>query len=284
MIKNSIKSARKHISDKLSSIYPREEVGALTKIILLETTGLSTTELLTDPERELSNITWDKINKICIQLKDNRPIQYILGHTEFFGIKLKVNEHTLIPRQETEELVNLIIRENNKSGLRILDIGTGSGAIAISLCINLNNPEIFATDISKDALLIARENCELHNCKINFAYDNILETNIKGEGLFDLVVSNPPYVRVSEKEKMHKNVLNYEPHSALFVPDSDPLKYHRALGKSAIKLLKPGGSVYFEINEALGNETGELISSIGFKNIKVIKDLNSRDRILKADK
>lgn len=284
MINQSIKSARKYIADNLSSIYPREEVISLTKIILLETTGLNPGDLLIDPERKLSIGIWDKIKKICVELKDNRPIQYILGKTEFFGINLRVNEHTLIPRQETEELVSLIIKENKEERLKIIDIGTGSGAIAISLFINLKNPELVATDISEDALTIARENSDFNNCKINFTRDNILDSEITREGLFDLVVSNPPYVRESEKAHMHKNVLAYEPHSALFVPDSDPLKYYRAIGESAINLLKSGGSLYCEINEALANETGELLSGFGFRNIRVIKDLNNKDRIIKADK
>ncbi len=284
MINKSIKSARKYIADQLSSIYPREEVISLTKIILLETTGLSPGNLLIDSERELSVGTWDKIKKICVELKDNRPIQYILGKTEFFGINLRVNEHTLIPRQETEELVSLIINENKEERLKIIDIGTGSGAIAISLCKTLKNPEVEATDISEDALTIARENSSLNNCRINFTRDNILDSEITREGFFDLVVSNPPYVRESEKVHMHKNVLAYEPHSALFVPDSDPLKFYRAIGESAIKLLRSGGSLYFEINEALANETGELLSGFGFRNIRVIKDLHNKDRIIKADK
>jgi release factor glutamine methyltransferase len=282
MINQSIKSARKYISDKLSSVYPREEVSALTKIILLETTGLSATDLLTEPGKQITKSTWDKIKKICAELKDKRPIQYILGKTEFYGLEMRVNKHTLIPRQETEELVDLIIRDNKKTGLKVLDIGTGCGAIAISLCLRLNDAEVSATDISEDALIIARHNCKVHNCRISFKKENILEFIPQGEELFDLVVSNPPYVRESEKRNMHENVLSYEPHSALFVPDSDPLKFYRSIGSSAIKLLKPGGCLYLEINEALGKETGALISETGFKDIRIIKDLNNKDRILKA--
>lgn len=284
MTNRSIKSARKYISDKLSAIYPREELGALTKIILLEATDLSATGLLAEPESELNTGAWNKIRKICAELEDKRPIQYILGKTEFYGLELKVNKHTLIPRQETEELVDLIIRENKKPGLRVLDIGTGSGAIAIVLCLNLREPIVSATDISDNVLKIARENCAIHKCKIVFYRDNILESSPLREGLLDIVVSNPPYVRESEKESMHENVLDYEPHSALFVPDSDPLKYYRAIGRMAMQVLKPGGSLYLEINEALGNETGALISEIGFKSIGIIKDLNNKDRILKARK
>ncbi len=284
MINQSIKSARKYISDKLSSIYPREEVNALTKIILLETTTLSATELLAESESQLGTSTWVKIKKICAELKDKRPIQYILGKTEFYGLELKVNKHTLIPRQETEELVDLIIRENKSPGLKVLDIGTGSGAIAIALYLNLKEPEVSATDISEDALTIARENCSMHRCKIVFNKDNILKSTPLREGFLDIVVSNPPYVRESEKVSMHDNVLDYEPHSALFVPDSDPLKYYRAIGKSAMLLLKPGGAIYLEINEALSEATGTLISGIGFKSISIIKDLNNKDRILKAYK
>lgn len=284
MINQSIKSARKYISDKLSSIYPREEISALVKIILLETTDLSATELLTESEKQLTPGAWDKIKKICAELKDNRPIQYILGKTEFYGIELKVNKDTLIPRQETEELVDLIIRENKKPGLKILDIGTGSGAIAIALCLNLQEPEVSATDISEDALNTARENCEMHKCKILFTRDDILISRPLSEELLDIVVSNPPYIRESEKGSMHDNVLSYEPYPALFVPDSDPLKFYRAIGRSAMQLLKPGGSLYLEINEALANETGRLISGTGFKNIRIIKDLNNKDRIIKANK
>jgi release factor glutamine methyltransferase len=282
MINQSIKSARKYISDKLSSIYPREEVSALTKIILLETTELSATELLAESGKLLPESTWDKIKKISSELKDKKPIQYILGKTEFYSVELKVNKHTLIPRQETEELVDLIIRENKKAGLNVLDIGTGSGAIAIALFMNLKDPGVSATDISEDALKIARENSAMHKCRIVFNRENILVSRPLKKGLFDIVVSNPPYVRESEKDDMHENVLAYEPHSALFVPDSDPLKFYRAIGKYARQSLKPGGSLYLEINEALAYETEALISDIGFISINIIKDLNNKDRILKA--
>lgn len=278
----SIQAAREFIRDELLLIYPREEIISLTKIILLETSGLTFTDILAHPERTISTNIWHKISKICADLKENRPIQHILGKTEFFGLQLRVNEFTLVPRQETEEMVDLILRENQKKVLSLIDIGTGSGAIAIALCRNLDNARVSATDISEGALEIARANCKLNSCDISFIYDDILSSTLKEKDLFDIMVSNPPYIRESEKIKMHKNVLDYEPASALFVPDNDPLKFYRAIGREGLELLKPGGAIYFEINEAFGKETADLLLDMGYCNIRLIKDINKKDRIVSA--
>jgi release factor glutamine methyltransferase len=282
MRNQSIKEAREFIRDELSLIYPREEIISLTKVILLETSGFTFADILAHPERTINTNTWHKISKICADLKENRPIQHILGKTEFFGLQLRVNEFTLIPRQETEELVDLILRENQDKALSLIDIGTGSGAIAIALCRNLDDALITATDISEDALEIARENGKLNNCDIRFVRDDILNSTLKEEKSFDLMISNPPYIRESEKSTMHKNVLGFEPDSALFVPDKDPLKFYRAIGRAGLELVKPGGAIYFEINEALGKETADLLLDLGYCNTRIIKDLNKKDRIVSA--
>lgn len=278
----SIKAVRQFIRDELKSIYPEREIVSLTRLILLETSGLTQTEILLDPLRSLSHTTWDKINKICSQLKENKPVQYILGKAEFYGLQLKVDKYTLIPRQETEELADLVIKENQQAGLRLIDLGCGSGALAIALCKNLDRAFVTATDLSDKALLTASLNSKAHKCNISFLKDDILDSSIKGDRSFDLMVSNPPYIRESEKSTMHPNVLEYEPASALFVRDDDPLVFYRSLGRLAETLLKPGGKLYFEINEALGQDTCNLLERLGLSNIRLIKDINNKDRIVSA--
>lgn len=270
--------------DELSATYPKEEIISLSKLILLETTGLTQTEILLDSQRTIIYSAWDKINKICAQLKENKPIQYILGNTEFYNLRLQVNKHTLIPRQETEELVDLIIKENSRAGLRVIDFGTGSGAIAIALFKHLDSALVIASDISAEALKIAEINSIQNKCRIKFIRDDIFDSSIREEESFDLVVSNPPYIKESEKDQMHRNVLDFEPSSALYVTDNDPLIYYRALGDSACSLLKKGGALYFEINETLGLEIVDMLVNFGFIDVRIIKDINEKDRIVSAKK
>jgi release factor glutamine methyltransferase len=215
------------------------------------------------------------------KLKAGEPIQYILGKGPFYGREFFVNEHTLIPRNETEELVHLIIKENSQAGLKILDIGTGTGCIPISLDLEIKSPEVYGIDISEKALEVARKNGELLKSNVSFLKCDILNEMPNVREL-DILVSNPPYVPEGEKSEMHRNVLDFEPELALFVPDLDPLLFYRVIGEKGKQLLKPGGKLYFEIHEKFGSGVAELLTRLGYQEVKVIKDLNGKERIASA--
>lgn len=215
------------------------------------------------------------------KLKAGEPIQYILGKGPFYGREFLVNEHTLIPRNETEELVHLIIKENPQSGLKILDIGTGTGCIPISLDLEMKSPEVYGIDISEKALELAQKNGELLKSNVSFLKCDILNEMPK-VGELDILVSNPPYVPEGEKSEMHRNVMDFEPELALFVPDEDPLLFYRVIAGKGKLLLKPGGKLYFEIHERFGSEVAELLTSLGYQDVKLVRDLNGKERIASA--
>ena len=220
------------------------------------------------------------------ELKKEVPIQYLLGKTHFYGLDFEVNENVLIPRPETEELVEWIINENKaidkKKKVKILDIGTGSGCIAISLAKNLPNAEVYAIDVSKKALETAKRNAISNNVEIIFMLKNVLELEILKSN-YDIIVSNPPYVRNLEKEEIKKNVLDYEPHLALFVEDNDALIFYRKIASLAQKNLLENGQLYFEINQYLGKEMTDLLEEMNFKNIELRKDIYDNDRMIKGN-
>lgn len=220
------------------------------------------------------------------ELKRHKPIQYILGKTYFFGLEFIVNENTLIPRPETEELVEWIIQKSEvtgqKSKVKILDIGTGSGCIAISIAKNLPDASVFAIDVSIDALETAKKNALNNNVAVTFLHRDILQTDDLGEQ-FDVIISNPPYVRYLEKQEIKRNVLDYEPHLALFVEDNDALLFYRKISELAQKNLSPNGQLFFEINQYLGKDTVQLLENLHFKNIELRKDLYGNDRMLLAN-
>jgi len=215
------------------------------------------------------------------RLLTGEPIQYILGQAPFYGRSFAVSRDTLIPRNETEELVHLIIKENSVSGLRILDLGTGTGCIPISLALELISPDVYALDVSSAALEVARQNAAQLGATIHF-----MEGSLLGEPivlpLVDLIVSNPPYVPLRDRAEMHINVLNFEPHLALFVPDEDPLIFYRAIGIWGQQLLKSGGKLYLEIYENLADELVQLLLSQGYGQLRVEQDLNGKNRMLSA--
>ena len=238
------------------------------------------------PNETLSDENLQKWNQFLSELMLGKPIQYILGVTEFYGLPFLVNENVLIPRPETEELVELILKEEGKGKrekgkVRVLDIGTGSGCIPIALKKNLPNADVYAIDISEKALATAQKNAEFNTVAIHFLLKNILETEDLGQQ-FDIIVSNPPYVRHLEKAEIKPNVLEFEPHLALFVDDNDALLFYRKITELAIKNLNPNGKLYFEINQYLGKETVALIESFGFKNVDLIKDIYGNDRMISA--
>ena len=213
------------------------------------------------------------------RLLTGEPIQYILGEAPFYGRSFAVTRETLIPRNETEELVHLILKENRSSGLRILDLGTGTGCIPISLALELKSPEVYALDVSAAALEVARKNAAALGAPVRFIEGSLLEKPLELPKM-DLIVSNPPYVPLYDQAEMHANVLNFEPHLALFVPDEDPLVFYRAIGIWGQQLLKPGGKLYLEIYENLAEELVQLLQSLGYLQVQVHQDLNGKNRLI----
>lgn len=271
-----------YIKQALGNRFQPEEIRSLTHLILKDICNLEPHQILLHKDKDLSEATREQIKGIVDRLSAHEPIQYILGATSFYGYTFKVTPAVLIPRPETEELVDLIIQEEDKEGLHLLDIGTGSGCIAISLAKHLKHPVVSALDISADALEVARCNAETNQAEVHFIQQDILDSKEVEMEKQDIIVSNPPYVMIREKEAMEQNVVAYEPHGALFVSDEDPLLFYRAIALFGMRNLKDGGRLYFEINSALGEETKELLSETGYRDCTLIKDLSQRDRIIKA--
>ncbi len=273
---------KNHFFSELSNIYPTTEIQSFFKLLIEFKLGLNRIETALQPAFEINTENEVYLQSALQELKNHIPIQYIIGKTEFYGLTFRVTNDVLIPRPETEELVNWIVQENDQSEkLKILDIGTGSGCIAISLAKLLPNSEVTAIDISSEALKIAKENALLNNVTIHFLEKNILETTELPHN-FDIIVSNPPYVRELEKEQMHPNVLRNEPHLALFVKDNNPLLFYDKIADLAKSNLTTNGTLYFEINQYLGSEMKELLQHKGFTTVELRKDLYDVDRMLKA--
>lgn len=278
----TIKDIKIYLSGQLNVIYSDYEIAALANIIMRTVLKSSKVKNLALPETPVTHKQILEIIQITQELKKGKPLQYILGETTFYNCIIRVNSDVLIPRPETEELVDIVIKENKGFHGTIMDIGSGSGCIAIALAINLPGTSVTGVDISEGSVVLARENANLNHVSVKFSVadiflpDNCLlsETNI--------IVSNPPYVLESQKVLMDKNVLNFEPHDALFVKDSDPLVYYRAIIKLAERILTPGGKIYFEINEVMGKPITELLISSCYKEIKVMNDINGRARIIKG--
>jgi release factor glutamine methyltransferase len=280
-----LKKYKSNFIQELSSIYDEMEAESFFYLILEHLHQFKRIDLALNPDFEISESDKVRWENILSELKTQKPIQYILGETEFYGLKFIVDENVLIPRPETEELVDLIVSsfKSQTSKLRILDIGTGSGCIPISLKKNLPNAEVFAIDVSENALEIAKKNAKLNGVEVNFILKNILETNDL-EQQFDIIVSNPPYVRMLEKEEIKTNVLEYEPHLALFVEDNDALIFYRKIAQLAKKSLTENGKLYFEINQYLGKETVILLEKMDFKNIELLQDIYGNDRMISCSK
>lgn len=268
--------------NELKDLYSPEEIENFIFFSMNEYLGYTRRHLQLKANQSLGEKETERFKTILAELKNHKPIQYILGNTEFYGLKIRVNEHVLIPRPETEELVELILQEN-PAPENILDIGTGSGCIAIALKKHLKDSVVFAIDISDEALLVAKGNAILNQTQVHFLQADILtplSSEKKDSGSkFDVIVSNPPYVRQSEKDKMSKNVLDYEPHLALFVNDNDPLVFYKAIADFALQNLSASGKLYFEINEKLGSEVKNLLDKKGFKNVEIKKDMSGKERI-----
>jgi release factor glutamine methyltransferase len=280
----TIKDIRFFLARELKGLYPEHEISAITVIIIKTKFRYSKLHALALPERFVTKKQAEEIVRICNELKTGKPIQYILGETDFYNCTFRVNSETLIPRPETEELVDLVIKENRGFQGSILDAGTGSGCIAVAVAINLPEATVSGFDISLGALEIARENARLNKANVHFFRADILKPDMTTFSKTDMLISNPPYIRESEKKDIAPNVLHFEPHSALFVPDSDPIIYYRFLTDLAEEILLPGGKIYFEINEALGEEIYDLLNDCGYSQIMIINDINGRARIAKGIK
>lgn len=270
------------LRNRLSPIYGEGEAKAMVRLIFHHLKGWSQTDLIINEDRKLSDYTLSKIKDILSRLELHEPIQYILGEARFYGMDLKVDRSTLIPRPETAELVDLIIRQaDGREDLRVLDVGTGSGAIAIALSRFLKFPQVTALDVSKEALNVGRENAQNLKAQIHFVEADIF-TYEPAPDSFDIIVSNPPYIDESEKKTMEANVLDYEPSTALFVPDNNPLIYYSRISSIAIHALAKGGKLYFEINPRHAADLKLLLENDGFSEVEIIKDSFGRERFASA--
>ena len=271
-----------HIRSELQGLYPDTEIKSFSNLIIEKVSGFSRTEIIVNKNTLFSVEQRHVIENFIEKLKEYVPIQYILGETEFFGLPFHVNESVLIPRPETEELVDWIRNENDRNANPgILDIGTGSGCIAISLKHEFTNATVDAFDISEKALETAQNNATLNKLEVTFSKVDILNTP-EMEQKWDIIVSNPPYVTELEKSEILPNVLDHEPHLALFVPDNDPLLFYRCIAIFAQQHLKPKGKLYFEINRQFGKATVDLLTAMGFGNVELRKDISGNDRMVRG--
>jgi release factor glutamine methyltransferase len=263
---------------QLNGIAQEREIISWSYISIDFLLGYNRSDCIIHANMDITSDISDRIKQIIADLKTNKPIQYIIGEAEFYGLKFKVNEHTLIPRPETEELVQWILEHKFTTAL---DIGTGTGCVPIALKKN-KDAEISAIDVSESALLVAKENAKVNEVEINFLLQNILKTTTLSK--VDVIISNPPYVLDKEKELILANVLDNEPHLALFVTDNNPLLFYKKIADLAFTSLPKNGLLFFEINEHLGKETVAILSAIGFVDIQLKKDINDKDRMIKATK
>ena len=284
---------RTQFIEALEPIHGIDEAESFFYLILEEKHQMKRIDLALNTDFEFSAEAINVWENLVTELKKEIPIQYLLGNTEFYGLPFIVNENVLIPRPETEELVDWIITEEKKierfkdrkaqglQDLKILDIGTGSGCIAISLAKNIPNAQVFAIDVSTEALKVAKLNAEQNQVEVTFLEKDILQTEILLEQ-FDIIVSNPPYVRNLEKQEIKANVLENEPHLALFVDDFDALIFYRKIALLATKNFNSGGQLFFEINQYLGKEMVDLLNELGFEDVELRKDIYGNDRMTRA--
>jgi release factor glutamine methyltransferase len=278
-----IYNAYRQATNELNPIWGASEAQSIARIVVAKVSNLKPHEISLSKNFCLMPNQLLKLNKYLKDLKQQKPIQYVLGETEFYGMTLNVNPSVLIPRPETEELVQWVISES-KGANRFLDIGTGSGCISIALSRAFPSATVVATDISHLAIEVAQGNALLNYVNVEFLLNDVFSSNLFEipHQPFDVIVSNPPYVRESEREEMHPNVLEFEPELALFVSDSNPLRYYKRIGEAALVLLSENGQLFCEINEALGPETKMLFENIGFVGVTLNKDINGKDRMIKA--
>ncbi len=283
---NRIGDIRSHYKRKLCEIYEEKEADNMLFMILMEFAGLNKAGILINHDQAVSESELLKIHFAVKDLLKEKPIQYILGKTEFYGLPFVVNSKVLIPRPETEEIVALVIEELKLNPNRnVLDIGTGSGCIAITIKKNIPEARVVALDVSDFAIEVAQLNAEINEVEIGFSkLDMLLPEKWNLKNSFDVIVSNPPYVRKSEKELMKKNVLDYEPGIALFVEDENPLIFYKAIAEFGQKYLNIGGKLFCEINQYLSEETQQLFAKQGYANVQVKNDMSGNPRIIYCEK
>ena len=292
-----VKQYRNYFNETLKTIYPITEIDSFFFLLLEEYLGFRRVDIVLKSDFKITQETLNLLQSATKQLEQEVPLQYIIGKTEFYGLPFVVNKHVLIPRPETEELVAWVVSESSRfktfntstkqttetKQLKILDIGTGSGCIPISLKKQLPFAKISAIDISKEALSVAKKNAVLNNVDIHFILQDILKT-VALDQHYDIIISNPPYVRELEKKELKNNVLKNEPHVALFVENDNPLIFYAKIAELAKNYLNKNGLLFFEINQYLGTETIDLVNKKGLKNIQLKKDMFGNDRIIVASK
>lgn len=282
---NKLSSVKTHFLKELTDVVGTREAELYFEACCMEWLRMTRVEILTNKECPLSESEILRFLHAVKEFKKHKPLSYVLGTHYFFGLTFKVDEGVLIPRPETEELVDLIISENKgEKSLRVLDIGTGSGCIAILLKSQLKESKVVGLDISQSALQVAKENAALNNLDVDFRVFDISKDSWEQGESFDIIVSNPPYIPTKEMKNMAENVLNYEPHLALFVPDEDPLLFYRLIADFAMQYGADGARIYFEIHEDYGDEMKELLQKKGFKNLRLQLDLQGKERMLSAIK
>lgn len=286
---------KQKILSELSGIYPPDEALSIARLVLSKVTGYNFTGLIINKNTIFSDNQREEADIYLKKLIQGEPVQYVLGETEFFGLNFTVNKNVLIPRPETEELVDWVIRHEFKqqtSGsqkIKILDIGTGSGCIPISIKHHLPDSKVYACDISFEALRVARLNAELNKADVHFFELDILSECAVGDlsditGELDVVVSNPPYIPFKDKDSMEKYVTDFEPSLALFVSDDDPLLFYRCIAQVSKVVLKPNGQLFFEIHRDFGKETVNLLTELGFTSVELKTDMQGNERMIKAIK
>ncbi|MDR3189477.1 MAG: peptide chain release factor N(5)-glutamine methyltransferase [Prevotellaceae bacterium] len=281
---HTIKYLLDYVRQSLADLYPAREAQAICHLLFENILGVAPATLYILLENAVDAAHEQRIRDAAAQLRQGRPIQQVLGRAEFCGLTFLVNEHVLIPRPETEELVEWALRSADaRAALRVLDVGTGSGCIAVALAGKLPRAAVDAWDVSEDALSVARKNAALNGVQVHFEKRDILcEATKSGAQRYDLVVSNPPYVCESEKRQMHRNVLRYEPHVALFVDDKNPLIFYSAIAELAQKALRENGEAFVEVNEKLGQEVADVFTRHGFLSVELRRDVNGKPRMIRA--
>lgn len=280
----TVNDLRRELVNRLAPLYGRYEANSMTRLIFHHLKGWDPTSLIINANLPVSERMLQTVGRILVRLEHHEPLQYILGEARFYGMDLRVSPAVLIPRPETAELVDLIVdRYGQTRDLRVLDIGTGSGAIAIALSRNLPYSRVSAMDVSDAALDVAKENAKQLGAKIDFIHADIFDWKPASDS-FDIIVSNPPYIPEEEKVDMEDNVLKYEPEQALFVPDDDPLRYYRRITEVAAVALVPGGHLYFEINPRFADQMAKLMESKGFHDVTITRDSQNRRRFADGTK